>query len=727
ARQLGFWSQVLADVPDLLPLPIDRPRPSQQSLRGATVKFELSSASHAALVDITRRAHTTMFMTVHAVWSMLLARLSGTEDIVIGTPIAGRGEAGLDNLVGMFVGTLVLRTQVSPHAKFTELLAATRAADLAAFDNTDIPFERLVDTLAPTRSTDHSPLFQVLLEFQNNETAHLELPNLLVEGLEFDAGVAKFDLQLTVSEKYEDGVAAGMSIALTYAKDLFDEPTVVEFADRFVTLVDGVTAAPDIIVGDIDIVSATETIAIGTEWNHAGAVPTADTLTTRFAAAAARFPESTAVVFGEQRYTYTELDQRSNALARHLVSVGVRPESLVAVAMPRNAELIVVLLAVLKAGGGYLPVDVTYPADRLAFMLEDARPVCVVSTVDDIGSVPAEGLNRVLVDDAETAALVDSLSSAALTPADRNGEATAESIAYVIYTSGSTGRPKGVQVDHATVATLFENTLSKFGFDETDVWTMFHSYAFDFSVWELWGPLLYGGTLVVVDYYTARSPELFRELLVAEQVTVLNQTPTAFYQFAEADRAAAAESDRLALRYVVFGGEALDLGQLGRWYARHPEDSPTLVNMYGITETTVHVSHLPLTEEFAASASASVIGQAIPGLTVSVRDNRLRLVPPGVVGEMYVAGGQLSRGYLGRTALTSTRFVADPDTSSGARMYRTGDTARWNRNGQLEYLGRSDMQVQLHGFRIELGEIESALLGSDGVAQSVVVVRDDGT
>ncbi|MBY6568212.1 non-ribosomal peptide synthase/polyketide synthase, partial [Rhodococcus sp. BP-154] len=727
SSQLAFWSRELADLPDLLPLPTDRPRPAQQSMRGATVKFEFAPSVHRALIDIAREAHSTVFMAVHAAWALLMARLSGTEDIAVGTPIAGRGEAGLDKLVGMFVGTLVLRTEVSPHVSFTDLLARTRAADLAAFDNTDVPFERLVDELAPLRTTDRSPLFQVLIEFQNNERPHLELPELVVTALDFDAAVAKFDLQLTMSENVdESGAPAGMSAAITYATDLFDESTVRMFADRFSAIVEAVTADPNCIVGDVDIVSPAEVTAMQSTWNHAGRTPSEDTLTSRFETAAARFADTVAVVDGTSTYTYADLDARANRLARHLVSVGVGPETLVAVAMPRTADLVVVLLAVLKAGGGYLPVDVTYPADRLAFMLDDASPVCVVSTTADIGSVPTDGITSVLVDDPETASALERLSSDVLGDEDRLGKASADSIAYVIYTSGSTGRPKGVQVTHTTVATLFENTIDKFGFDDTDVWTMFHSYAFDFSVWELWGPLLYGGKLVIVDYYTARSPEKFRELLVSEQVTVLNQTPTAFYQFAEADRVAPAEAGRLALRYIVFGGEALDLAQLGRWYARHDENAPTLVNMYGITETTVHVSYLPLTADFAASASASVIGQALPGLTVSVRDHRLRLVPPGVTGEMYVSGAQLSRGYLGRTALTSTRFVADPESATGTRMYRTGDTARWNRDGSLEYLGRSDTQIQLHGFRIELGEIESALSNFDGVAQAVVTVRDDG-
>nr|WP_232433680.1 non-ribosomal peptide synthetase [Rhodococcus sp. AW25M09] len=733
AQQLNFWKTALADLPEVLPLPLDHPRPARQSLRGNSVRFEIDRDTHAALIDIARSNEATVFMAVHAAWSILMARISGTEDIAVGTPIAGRGDAALDDLVGMFVGTLVLRTEVAPKLSFTDLLRSTRAADLAAFDNTDVPFERLVDVLDPARSTDHSPLFQVLLEFQNNTSATLELPELTVEAVDIDAHVAKFDLQLTVAEQFdESGAPSGMTAAITYAVDLFEESSVQEFSARFGAVLAAVTADPESVVGDVDVLLPGELDAMTNEWNHAGIAADDATLADRFASAAAQFPDSRAVVFGDRSMTYAELDERSSRLARVLVARGVTSESLVAVAMPRNEELIVALLAVIKSGGGYLPIDVSYPADRLAFMLEDASPVCVISTVADSAAVPASDLDTLLVDSPELMAELSNVSGNPLTDADRSGRTNADSIAYVIYTSGSTGRPKGVQIAHRNVATLFANTAELFEFDDRDVWTMFHSYAFDFSVWELWGPLLHGGTLVVVDYYTARSPELFRELLVREKVTVLNQTPTAFYQFAEADRAATAavgpsdDGTELSLRYVIFGGEALDLGQLGRWYARHDESAPTLVNMYGITETTIHVSHLALTEAFAASASASVVGQAIPALSVAVLDTRLNPVPPGVTGEMYVSGAQLSRGYLGRTGLSATRFVADPSGAAGSRMYRTGDTARWNRDGALEYLGRSDMQVQLNGFRIELGEIESALLAFDGVAASVVSVRDDG-
>nr|WP_267909154.1 non-ribosomal peptide synthetase [Antrihabitans sp. YC2-6] len=461
-----------------------------------------------------------------------------------------------------------------------------------------------------------------------------------------------------------------------------------------------------------------------TEWNAPSVDVEPAHLAELFARAVAQSPMSIAVVSEHFSLTYAELDARTNRLARRLIALGVGPDSLVAVALPRSNDLIVALLAVVKAGGGYLPIDVMYPQDRLAFMLADAKPVCIISATAELAALDTGDLPTVLMDAAHYRLEVETQSPAAISDRDRVAPLRPDSLAYVIYTSGSTGRPKGVLVSHRNVVTLFANTAAQFSFGADDVWTMFHSYAFDFSVWELWGPLLHGGRLVVVDYYTARSPEAFRELLVREKVTVLNQTPTAFYQLAEADRAAG-DAD-LALRYIVFGGEALDLGQLARWYDRHDDASPTLVNMYGITETTVHVSYLRLTKEFAAAAEASVIGRAIPGLRVSVLDQRLHPVPIGVKGEMYVSGAQLTRGYLGRQALCAGRFVADPSGAPGERMYRTGDVARWNSDGKLEYLGRSDFQVKIRGFRIELGEIESALLRCPGVAQSIAIVRKDG-
>ncbi|WP_368655881.1 amino acid adenylation domain-containing protein, partial [Rhodococcus sp. 1168] len=456
-----------------------------------------------------------------------------------------------------------------------------------------------------------------------------------------------------------------------------------------------------------------------------GVDPSVSTLAELFDLQVVRAPQSTAVVFGDERLSYRELDDRSNRLARLLMSAGVGPESLVAVALPRSVDLVVVLLAVVKAGGGYVPVDPTNPAERIAYVLADAAPAVLVSWSGREFSVPV-GLDCVEIDAVDLSVF----GSSAVADVERVRPLRPTDVAYVIYTSGSTGRPKGVVVPHVAVARLMANTDGLFEFGSDDVWTLFHSYAFDFSVWELWGPLLHGGTLVVVDYFTSRSPEAFRELLIRENVTVLNQTPSAFYQLAEVDRVGAAGEGTLQLRYVIFGGEALELRRLSGWFDRYGDSGPELVNMYGITETTVHVSHRRIDRELVSSASGSVVGGAIPGLRVYVLDSRLEPVPVGVTGEMYVAGGTLARGYLGRTDLTATRFLANPFSGTaahagGSLMYRTGDVARWSNEGDLEFVGRVDDQVKIRGFRIELGEIESGVLGQDSVGQVAVVVRAD--
>nr|WP_225443677.1 non-ribosomal peptide synthase/polyketide synthase [Lolliginicoccus lacisalsi] len=724
ARQLDYWKQALAGLPDVVDLPADRPRPVNASLRGGLVRFPIDAGTHQALAELARAHGATMFMVMHAALAVLVSRRSGEDDLAIGTPVAGRGEEALDGVVGMFVNTLVLRTEIDQNAPFADLLTEVKDTDLAAFTNTDVAFERLVEILRPDRSTSHSPLFQVLIEFQNNPEARLELPGLTIEPVMFEDHISKFDLQLSLRESItEDGAHAGIDAGLIYATDLFDQDTVEMFAQRFQGILAEIVGDPAVPVGDIALLSDTEQHAMLTAWNHPGTIVPERTLADAFASAAARFPERIAAVseIDGQRteLTYQDLDQRSNQLARRLIAAGARPEALVGVAVPRDASLIIALLAVIKSGAAYLPVDTTYPADRLEFMLTDGAPVAIITTSTDQHLLPATGSELLLLDEE-----APEHSSEPITDRDRIAPLRWDNTAYVIYTSGSTGKPKGVAVPHRTVLTLFANTQASFGFDENDVWTMFHSYAFDFSVWELWGPMLHGGTLVVVDYFTARSPEQFHALLRRERVSVLNQTPSAFYQLAEIDRQAGT-SDDLALRSIIFGGEALDLAQLDRWYARHADDAPRLVNMYGITETTVHVTYLELDREFAASAAASVIGQALPGLRVSVLDARLRPVPPGTIGEMYVSGPQLSRGYLGRPDLTAGRFVADPNGEPGTLMYRSGDLARWNKNGQLEYLGRSDFQVQLRGFRIELGEIEAALLRYPGIAQSAVLLRAD--
>ncbi|WP_444543688.1 non-ribosomal peptide synthase/polyketide synthase [Nocardia takedensis] len=721
ARQIEFWRAELSGLPAESTLPGDRARTPMPTRRGASLEFGVDGKVRAALAEVARTGNATLFMVVHSALAVLLARLSGAEDLAIGTPVAGRGAAELDDLIGMFVNTVVLRSHVDPRESFTDLLARQRETDLAALAQADIPFERLVDVLEPERSTARSPLFQVSLAFQNLPSGSFELPGLRVGAVDFDAATEKFDLSLTIRETVDPDGANTLSCHLSYATDLYDPQTAAGFAERFQRLLAALAADPSQAVGDVELLTEAEREQVLRTWSASGPDVGLDaTLVELFDGAVRDNAERTAVVFDERKLTYAELDARVNRLARTLIRAGAGPETLVAVALPRSLDLVVALLATVKAGAGYLPVDPTYPADRIAYMLDDAQPVCVLSTAERDVDLPAD-LPVLEIDTLD----LSQVPAGPITAAERRAPLTPDSIAYVIYTSGSTGRPKGVRVPHRTVVALFANTHNDFGFDRSDVWTMFHSYAFDFSVWELWGPLLYGGTLVVVDYYVSRSPEQFLHLLRRERVTVLNQTPSAFYQLAEADRVAEPTAPPLALRYIVFGGEALEPRRLADWYSRHTDTTPRLVNMYGITETTVHVTRRALDAASVEAADASVVGRAIAGLRTYLLDSGLRPVPPGVPGEIYVAGSQLARGYLGRRALTASRFVANPFDEPGALLYRSGDLARWNRDGDLEYLGRADDQVKVRGFRIELGEIEAALLAQERVRQVAVVVRED--
>jgi amino acid adenylation domain-containing protein len=436
---------------------------------------------------------------------------------------------------------------------------------------------------------------------------------------------------------------------------------------------------------------------------------------------AERAPDSIAVVCDDRRLSYRELNERSNRLAHALRGLGVGPGVLVGICVERSLEMVVGLLGILKAGGAYVPLDPAYPRERLAFMLEDSRAPVVLTQPGLLPGLAGPGVTTLSLD-------------AEWDPGDPRdaanlpGGAAPEDLAYVIYTSGSTGRPKGVEVTHANVRRLFERTQGWFHFDHTDVWTLFHSYAFDFSVWEIWGSLIYGGRLVVVPYWVSRSPEQFHELLRTQRVTVLNQTPSAFRQLIRAEESLG-EADALALRLVIFGGEALEPQSLKPWFDRHGDRSPVLVNMYGITETTVHVTYRPLSRaDLARAPGSSPIGRPIPDLRAYVLDRHQQPVPVGVVGELHVGGAGLARGYLNRPGLTAERFVPDPfGGAPGARLYRSGDLARVRADGGLEYLGRADHQVKVRGFRIELGEIEAALARHPSVRETTVVARTGGT
>ncbi|ROO88888.1 non-ribosomal peptide synthase protein (TIGR01720 family)/amino acid adenylation domain-containing protein [Actinocorallia herbida] len=700
SRQLAYWKDTLAGLPDQLDLPADRPRPEEATYRGGTVRFTLPAEVQRAVADLAAATQASPFMIAQAAYAVLLSRLGGGEDIPVGSPIAGRTDEALDDLVGMFVNMLVLRTDVSGDPTFRELVGRVRETDLAAYAHQDVPFERLVEVLNPARHMGRHPLFQNGLTFQNNPEARLELDGFTAEPEPLHAAVSRFDQLLMLTEKFgPDGSPAGFDGELEYALDLYDPATARTFVTRFERLLTGLLSAPDAPIGDAPLLAADEPALLDLWAGGDLAADGATTLHAVFERRAAETPDAPAVTYEGATLTYGELNAAANRLAHRLIALGAGPERFVALRLPRSARLVVAVLAVLKTGAAYVPIDPDYPEERIAYTLEDSAPVF---TVDEelLASADLEG------------------SSAEAPSGNPRVEMSPDHPAYVIYTSGSTGEPKGVVVPHRNAVRLMRSTEHWFGFGPDDVWTLFHSYAFDFSVWELWGPLLYGGRLVVVPYAVTRSPGEFLDLLAAERVTVLNQTPSAFYQLMAAD-----DGRDLALRHVVFGGEALELKRLAGWYA-HGRPA-VLVNMYGITETTVHVSYVALDAEYCATAPGSVIGTGIPDLGVRVLDARLRQVPPGVVGELYVSGAGLARGYHGRAGLTASRFVADPYGPPGTRMYRTGDLARWRTGGALEYLGRADDQVKIRGFRIELGEIEAVLAAHGAVTDVAVVVRED--
>ncbi|MEC2400383.1 non-ribosomal peptide synthetase DhbF [Bacillus subtilis] len=727
AGQLAFWKETLKNLPDQLELPTDYSRPAEPSHDGDTIHFRIEPEFHKRLQELARTNRVSLFMVLQSGLAALLTRLGAGTDIPIGSPIAGRNDDALGDLVGLFINTLVLRTDTSGDPSFRELLDRVRKVNLAAYDNQDLPFERLVEVLNPARSRATHPLFQIMLAFQNTPDAELHLPDMESSLRINSVGSAKFDLTLEISEdRLADGTPNGMEGLLEYSTDLFKRETAQALADRLMRLLEAAESDPDKQIGNLDILAPEERSSMVTDWQSVSEKIPHACLPEQFEKQAALRPDAIAVVYENQALNYAELNERANRLARMLISEGVGPEQFVALALPRSLEMAVGLLAVLKAGAAYLPLDPDYPADRIAFMLKDAKPAFIMTNTKAANHIPpVENVPKIVLDDPELAEKLNTYPAGNPKNKDRTQPLSPLNTAYVIYTSGSTGVPKGVMIPHQNVTRLFAATEHWFRFSSDDIWTMFHSYAFDFSVWEIWGPLLHGGRLVIVPHHVSRSPEAFLRLLVKEGVTVLNQTPSAFYQFMQAEREQPDLGQALSLRYVIFGGEALELSRLEDWYNRHPENRPQLINMYGITETTVHVSYIELDRSMAALRANSLIGCGIPDLGVYVLDERLQPVPPGVAGELYVSGAGLARGYLGRPGLTSERFIADPFGPPGTRMYRTGDVARLRADGSLDYVGRADHQVKIRGFRIELGEIEAALVQHPQLEDAAVIVRED--
>jgi amino acid adenylation domain-containing protein len=725
--QMSYWRKQLESAPSVLELPIDQPRSTVGTFRGASYSFEISKELSLALNQLSQQAGSTLFMTLLAAFNILLGRYTGNEDIVVGTPIANRNRAEIEGLIGFFVNTLVMRTNLSGNPSFLELLERVREVTLGAYTHQDLPFEQLVEALQPQRSLSHTPLFQVMFVLQNAPMLQIELPGLTLSPLESDTGTAKFDLTLIVSEMMPE-TEPRLRGKFEYNTDLFDASTITRMVEHFCTLLSGIAATPERRISELPLLTEAERHQLLVEWNQTRTDHPKDRCIHQLFeeqverssfGAASLTPDAIAVVFEDQHLTYRELNAKANQLARYLQALGVKPDVLVGICVERSLEMVVGLLGILKAGGAYVPLDPAYPPERLAFMLEDSQVAVLLTLERLVEKLPEHGA-RVVCLDADWDAIARERQENPISGV------TSENLAYVIYTSGSTGQPKGVLITHANVVRLFAATQSWFQFSDRDVWTLFHSYAFDFSVWELWGALLYGGRLVVVPYWVSRSPDVFYDLLCKEQVTVLNQTPSAFCQLMRVEETSSTAKE-LSLRWVIFGGEALNLQSLKPWFERHGDRCPQLVNMYGITETTVHVTYRPLTAADLTLTSGSAIGCRIPDLQIYILDRDRQPVPIGVPGEMYIGGAGLARGYLNRPELTRERFIPNPfktQNSDSERLYRSGDLARYLANGDIEYLGRIDHQVKIRGFRIELGEIEAVLSQHPTVAEVLVLTQE---
>ncbi|MBO1419756.1 amino acid adenylation domain-containing protein, partial [Streptomyces sp. FH025] len=708
------WRGVLDGFATATPLPADRVRHEDHRARSAEAHTAaLSEEVSERLARTARQAGLTLGTVVQGAWALLLSRYSGEPDVLFGTTVSGRPEElpGVESMIGMFINTLPTRVLVDGGRTAAAWLRELQESQAEARRHSAVSLAELTGLSDVPAG---GALFDSLVAFEN-----YPFDDARTAG----TGIRLADVSSRDATNYplvlraHQGERLGFDLA--YDPELFDAETVRTLAERLRLLLTDLARGLDRPLRALEWTTAEERRRLLTDWNGTVQGRPDRTLVDLFEAQAARTPHAEAVTSGEERLDYATLDARAGRLAHRLAELGAGPEEFVALALPRTAELVVAVLAVLKTGAAYLPLDPGLPAERRDQLLRDAAPVALVTT----SAVPAEVPVIALADPGVRADLARRPAG----PLPARHRPLPDSPAYAIFTSGSTGRPKGVVVPHANVVRLFEQTRGLFGFDERDVWTLFHSYTFDFSVWELWGPLLHGGRLVVVPEDTARSPEDFLRLLADERVTVLNQTPSAFHPLARADAEHPELSRRLTLRTVVFGGEALDVTRLADWYERHPEDAPRLVNMYGITETTVHVTHAELDRASATLGGPGPIGTGIPDLRLYVLDGDLAPVPPGAVGELYVAGEGLARGYLGRPGLTAARFLADPFGAPGTRMYRTGDRARWQHDGTLRYLGRADQQVKIRGYRIEPGEIEAALQTHPGVAQATVGVHEDAS
>ncbi|HEY7424336.1 MAG TPA: amino acid adenylation domain-containing protein [Gemmataceae bacterium] len=699
SEQLAYWREKLADASPALNLPTDHRRPSAQAYRGARHPFRLPAGLAERVRTLGRQYGCTPFMVLLAAFQTLLQRYSGQDDFCVGSPIAGRDRPEMKGLVGFFVNTLVLRADLTGNPSFGELLGRVRETCLGAYAHQELPFERLVEELRPQRDLSRSPLFQALFTFDLESEARLELPGLTLEFSEVDTGTAKFDLSLYLRES-----AAGLRGYLEYDTDLFEGETAARMVGHWQTLLDAAITEPSLPLSELPLLTEAERRRLLLEWNDTCApLPAQQCLHQLIEAQVERTPDAIALIHGEDRLSYQELNRRANRLAHHLRAQGVGPDQLVGVCLERSAEMVVALLGILKAGGAYLPLDPHHPAERVALILEDARVGLVVTQRHFAERFSAVGARTVCVD-------ADAAVIACAEDSNLGGGAAGEHLAYVLYTSGSTGRPKGVAIEHHSAVAFVDWARSTFSPEERAGVLAATSISFDISVFELFLPLSSGGQVILAENVLE-----LPQLPAASAVTLINTVPSAMAELLKLSAVPA------SVRTVNLAGEALPHALAQRIYQR--KTVQRLYNLYGPTESTVYSTWALVP---TGAPAPPTIGRPIANTRVYVLDGNRQPVPIGVPGELYIGGAGLARGYLHRDDLTAQRFVPNPfNQETGERLYRTGDLVRWHANGELEYLERLDHQVKVRGFRIELGEIETALRQHTAVRQAVVAARED--
>ncbi|WP_185150677.1 non-ribosomal peptide synthetase [Cytobacillus dafuensis] len=704
-KQQNYWLNQFKNEPVPLDLPLKGKRPAIQSFEGNRLSGKFDPELVKKLKNLVQETESSVYMILMAAYNILLSKYSGQEDIVIGSPVSGRSREEIQAIIGVFVNMLPMRNYPSGAKSFRSFLQDVKKKTLDALEHQDYPFEDLIEKLELRRDTSHHPLFDVVLVHQNMEQTQFILDNTIVTSFELPQQTSKFDLTLETVEETK-----GISFSWEYKTSLFSEEMINQISTHFIEILKKVVEQPDSPISQFDVVTIEEQEQIKQQFNKMDTdYPKHETIHTIFEKQVENFPENRAISFAGHFMTYRELNNCVNQLGSKLKKTGIGPEKLAIILMDRSPNMIISILAVLKAGGAYVPIDPSYPKERIQFIIDDCEAQIILSEAELPKGLAFKG-ELVRVDKVN-------LEMDRPTP-NLPIEAKAENLAYIIYTSGTTGKPKGVMIEHRNVVRLLKNDSFLFDFDENDVWTVFHSYSFDFSVWEIFGALLYGGTSVIVSKETAQNPELFLHVLEKEKVTILNQTPSAFSSLIKQEQSS---SVNLSLRYIIFGGEALSPSVLKGWYKKYPD--VRLINMYGITETTVHVTYKEITWQ-DIQGETSPIGQPIPTLAIYILDKWGNLTPFGVPGELCIAGDGLARGYLNQPELTAEKFIVHQN-EAGSRLYRSGDLARWLPDGSIEYLGRIDDQVKIRGHRIELGEIEAQLLQMEGVEDAVVLTRND--